>query len=62
MDILKRRCYYCGKNPCECVDETANDNQRKNLEQQELDLEDIRTDKKGVLVAGALLGGKDEDE
>lgn len=68
MNILKRKCYYCGKDNCECTDEAPIGEERKNLEQQDLDLDDMRTDKEGVdksrvLVAGALsaLGGKDDE-
>lgn len=43
---------YCGKNPCECTDEDIG---------QEMDLKDKETDIEGVLVAGALLGGKNDE-
>ena len=64
MNILKRKCYYCGKDICECTDEAPIGEERKNVEQQDLDLDDMRTDKEGVLVAGALsaLGGNRESK
>lgn len=60
MDVLKRACRYCGKNPCECTDENIGNMPKKNL-QQEMDLKDKETDIEGVLVAGALLGGKNDE-
>lgn len=65
MDILKRKCFYCGQRPCVCTDEATGEMPKKNLEetnlQGELDLKDKETDKEGVLVAGALMGGKDDE-
>ena len=58
MDILKRKCFYCGQSPCVCTDEATGEMPRKNLE---ADLKDKETDKEGVLVAGALMGGKDDE-